>query len=365
VECKELEIIPLRQWIHLDGFLLIAGPCSAESENQLLETAQALRSSGKVQIFRAGIWKPRTHPAGFEGKGEEALKWLRNVKQLMDFMTAVEVGSPRHVELALENQVDVLWIGARTTVNPFMVSEIAQAVKGSDVAVMVKNPVNPDLDSWVGAIERIHQAGIKKLAAIHRGFFFFHKTPWRNAPMWEIPIELKRICPCLPIIVDPSHICGKTDLIRDISQKALDLEMDGLMIEVHIHPEQALTDGEQQLNPIEFDDLIKHLIIRQKINNLDDDTLERLRLEVDELDQELIEILARRMAMIDEIGHYKNQNHLTILQIKRWQQMLTDRLESGSQLGLDKEFMHRLFQLVHDESIRRQQRIFNSNKSKE
>ncbi|HAW59040.1 MAG TPA: 3-deoxy-7-phosphoheptulonate synthase [Bacteroidales bacterium] len=359
MECKDLEILPLRKWVHHDGLTIIAGPCSAESEEQLMETAKALLASGKVQIYRAGVWKPRTRPSGFEGKGKEALEWLLNVKNQTGLLTAVEVGNPQHVELALKYQVDVLWIGARTTVNPFMVSEIAQAIKGTGIAVMIKNPVNPDLDLWMGAIERIHQAGIRRLAAIHRGFYFFRKTPWRNAPMWEIPIELKRICPRLPIIVDPSHICGKTSLIPDISQKALDLEMDGLMIEVHIHPNEALTDKEQQLTPQQFEDLINQLVIRVTSPKSNDETLERLRLEVDKLDQEMLEILSRRMAMIDEIGHYKNQHHITILQIKRWRQMLADRLESGSQLGLDKDFLQQLLQLVHDESIRRQQNILN------
>lgn len=361
VECKEFDIIPLREWTGHHGILVMAGPCSAESEDQVIWTAIELKATGKVDILRAGIWKPRTRPSTFEGKGNEALQWLVKAREVSGLKIAVEVGTTAHVDEALRMGVDVLWLGARTTVNPFLVSEIAQALKGAPVAVMVKNPVNPDLQLWIGALERIYQTGIHRLAAIHRGFYFFRKSPWRNAPMWEIPIELKRICPRLPIIVDPSHICGKSALIPDIAQKALDLEMDGLMLEVHPDPVNALTDREQQITPSELSGLLGSLIIREKTPGpLAEDTLDRLRLEIDKLDQELIEILARRMTIIDEIGTYKQVNKITILQIRRWREMLAERLEKGIESGLNPEFLKQMLQLVHDESIRRQQNILNT-----
>ncbi len=361
VECKEFDIIPLREWTGHHGILVMAGPCSAESEDQVIRTAIELKATGKVDILRAGIWKPRTRPSTFEGKGNEALLWLVKAREVSGLKIAVEVGTTAHVDEALRMGVDVLWLGARTTVNPFLVSEIAQALKGAPVAVMVKNPVNPDLQLWIGALERIYQTGIRRLAAIHRGFYFFRKSPWRNAPMWEIPIELKRICPRLPVIVDPSHICGKSALIPDIAQKALDLEMDGLMLEVHPDPVNALTDREQQITPSELSGLLGSLIIREKTPGpLAEDTLDRLRLEIDKLDQELIEILARRMTIIDEIGTYKQVNKITILQIRRWREMLAERLEKGIESGLNPEFLKQMLQLVHDESIRRQQDILNT-----
>jgi len=360
VECKDFNIAPLREWTGHQGFLVMAGPCSAESEQQVIRTAIELKATGKVQILRAGIWKPRTRPSTFEGKGNEALAWLLKAREVTGLKIAVEVGTTAHVDEALRLGVDVLWLGARTTVNPFLVSEIAQALKDAPATVMVKNPVNPDLQLWIGALERVYQAGIRRLAAIHRGFYFFRKSPWRNAPMWEIPIELKRICPRLPIIVDPSHICGKAALIPDIAQKALDLEMDGLMIEVHPDPVNAFTDREQQITPAELSRLLDNLVIREKIPGpVAEDTLDRLRLEIDKLDQELIEILARRMAIIDEIGEYKQANRITILQIRRWREMLAERLEKGIESGLDPIFLNKMLQIVHDESIRRQQDILN------
>ncbi|MGC8864340.1 MAG: chorismate mutase [Bacteroidales bacterium] len=364
MECRDLEIVPLKQWAGSGDLLVMAGPCSAESREQILTTARMLARDPRVRIFRAGVWKPRTRPNTFEGWGHEALAWIAEAGIETGLLTAVEVGTPQHVEEALKHGIKVVWIGARTTVNPFMVKELASAMKGSGLAVMVKNPVNPDPQLWIGAIERIHQAGIQKLAAIHRGFYFFKKSPWRNAPMWEIPIELKRICPHLPIITDPSHMSGKAELIAGIAQKALDLEMDGLMIEVHPDPPHAFTDSAQQITPDTLFGILDGLKLRNRLASDFDDTLERLRLEIDKLDQELLEILARRMNIIDEIGIYKKNHSITILQLKRWRQMLAERMESGTHLGLDASFLTEVLQLVHEESIRRQQQIMdNGNKN--
>lgn len=364
MECRDLEIVPLKHWAGSGDMLVMAGPCSAESREQILTTARMLARDARVRIFRAGVWKPRTRPGSFEGWGGEALEWMAEAGAETGLLTAVEVGTPRHVEEALKHGINVVWIGARTTVNPFMVNELAAALRGSDLAVMVKNPVNPDPQLWIGAIERIYQAGIQKLAAIHRGFYFFKKSPWRNAPMWEIPIELKRICPRIPIITDPSHISGKAELIAGIAQKALDLEMDGLMIEVHPDPPRALTDSAQQISPDTLFEILDSLKLRNRLPSDFDDTLERLRLEIDKLDQELLEILARRMNIIDEIGLYKKNRGITILQLKRWRQMLAERIDSGTRLGLDEEFLTQILQLVHEESIRRQQQIMdNGNKN--
>jgi len=341
----------------------MAGPCSAESREQILETATQLAHDGRVSIFRAGIWKPRTRPGAFEGMGDAALEWMAEVKSLTGLLTAVEVGTPEHVEAALKHGIDVVWIGARTTVNPFIVKEIAEALRGTEIAVMVKNPVNPDPNLWMGAIERVYQVGIRRLAGIHRGFYFFKKSPWRNAPMWEIPIELKHICPRIPIITDPSHISGKPELIPGIAQKSLDLEMDGLMIEVHPDPVNALTDSAQQITPAVLSEILNSLKLRSRQPSSFDDTLERLRLEIDKLDQELLEILARRMNIIDEIGLYKKEKSITILQLKRWRQMLSERIETGTSLGLEEEFLTQILQLVHEESIRRQQLIMDNGRS--
>ncbi len=360
MECKDLDLVPIKQWTGSSDFVVMAGPCSAESREQIINTALELVKDPRVNIFRAGVWKPRTRPGTFEGIGTDALQWMAEAKSLTGLLTAVEVGTPKHVEKALKHNMDIVWIGARTTVNPFVVREIAEALQGTGIAVMIKNPVNPDPQLWMGAIERIYQAGIRRLAAIHRGFYFFKKSPWRNAPMWEIPIELKRICPRIPIITDPSHISGKAELIFGIAQKALDLEMDGLMIEVHPNPSKALTDSAQQISPTTLFEILNKLKIRSRLPSNFDDTLEHLRLEIDKLDHELLEILARRMNIIDEIGLYKKEKGITILQLKRWRQMLGDRLESGTHLGLNEDFLTQILQLVHEESIRRQQLIMDN-----
>ncbi|MCK5775739.1 MAG: bifunctional 3-deoxy-7-phosphoheptulonate synthase/chorismate mutase type II [Bacteroidales bacterium] len=357
---KTLDILPLKDWCTSPQEpLFISGPCSAESEAQLLTTARELDALGNIKIFRAGVWKPRTRPNSFEGIGEKALEWLQTVKAETSLKTAIEIAKPQHVELALEYGVDILWIGARTVVNPFSVQEIADSLKGVDIPVMVKNPLNPDISLWIGALERINQAGIKKMIAIHRGFDFFKKSIYRNAPMWEIPIELKRRIPNLPILVDPSHIAGKRELLFDISQKALDLDMDGLMIESHYNPKVAITDAAQQIRPAKLGELIDKLIIRRQKGNYDfQHKLEEYRSEIDKLDAELIDILARRFDIVDEIGNYKLHNNITIYQTKRWTNILSDRLESGEAHGIDKGFLKKILQLLHKESIARQARIY-------
>jgi chorismate mutase len=357
---NNLIIKELKSWLAIDNQpLIISGPCSAESEEQLLSTARQLAQIKAVKLFRAGVWKPRTRPNMFEGHGERALKWLQSVNRETGLKTTIEVANPKHVELALKYQIDVLWLGARTVVNPFSVQEIADSLRGVDIPVMIKNPLNPDLSLWIGAFERLNDSGITKLAAIHRGFDFFKKSAYRNAPMWEIPIELKRLYPNLPVFTDPSHISGKRSLLAEIAQKALDLEMDGLMIESHYNPETALTDAKQQITPNALNKLIENLIIREKKGDIAfESRLEEFRTEIDRLDAEMIGILARRMEIIDAIGQYKKENNITILQLKRWSNILIERLENGTNLGLEPDFLIKILELVHKESIARQTRIF-------
>ncbi len=357
---SNIEILPLEQWLPSHGSpLIISGPCSAESAGQLINTAKAIAKLPQVKVLRAGIWKPRTRPGEFEGVGEEGLKWLFDAKRATGLMTTVEVAEPAHVELALKYGVDILWLGARTVVNPFSVQAITEALKGIHVPVMVKNPVSPDVKLWMGAIERVYSAGITKIIAIHRGFHYFNKSPFRNAPMWEIPIELKRAIPNIPIITDPSHICGRRSLLAEISQKALDLEMDGLMIESHIDPANAKTDAAQQVSPQGLKNLLDNLVIRERQGNPEfQNKLEELRTEIDKLDGELLEILAKRMEIINEIGDYKIENDITILQMKRWAGIIEDRLSIGTHLGLKREFLLNLLKLIHTESIKKQEERF-------
>ena len=358
----KFNILPIQDWIDTEGKpLIISGPCSAESEEQLLRTARELADTSKIHVLRAGAWKPRTRPNDFEGVGEPGLIWLKKAKEITGLKTAVEVADASHVELALKHDVDIFWIGARTVVNPFSVQAIADSLKGIDIPVMVKNPVNPDVKLWLGAIERLNSLGLNKLIAIHRGFHYFEKSPFRNAPMWEIPIELKRKAPELPIVVDPSHIAGNRDLIEAISQKALDLEMDGLMIESHFDPDNALTDSAQQITPGFLNDILDNLVIRHtKGDVVFQHKLEELRTEIDKLDGELLQILAKRMEIIDEIGEYKLDNDITILQMKRWAGIINDRLAIGTHLGLEEKFLKKLLNLIHKESINRQEDIFGS-----
>jgi len=356
-----LDILPLREWIAFDTRpLIISGPCSAENRKQVLETARALADTGFIKVFRSGLWKPRTRPDSFEGVGEKGFKWLKEVKEETGLLTCVEVATPEHVELSIRNDIDILWIGARTTVNPFSVQEIAEALKGFDIPIMVKNPVNPDIKLWLGAIERINQAGIKKLIAVHRGFYSYESTPFRNAPIWEIPIELMRLCPELPMICDPSHITGDPFLLESVCQKALDLEMEGLMIESHIDPSKALSDRNQQITPSELVKLSSQLIIRNNTSDNDDfiNKLEELRFEIDKLDAELIQLLSKRMEIVDQIGQYKKLNNITILQIKRWNNIVKDSLDLGAKLGLNREFLIKILRLIHEESILKQTDIF-------
>ncbi len=355
------DIITQSSWLpNGEGPLVISGPCSAESEIQLLQTARQLKEIGRVKIFRAGIWKPRTRPNEFEGAGNIALEWMQTVKAETGLALTVEVANPKHVEQALKHQINILWIGARTVVNPFSVQELSDVLKGVDIPVMVKNPLTPDLKLWLGALERINKAGIEKLAAIHRGFHYFEKSPYRNAPMWEIPIELKRLVPNLPIITDISHISGRRDLLQQIAQKALDLETNGLMIESHFDPDAALTDAAQQIAPATLKQLLDSLIIRKRKGSVEfENILEGLRTEIDKLDGELIDLLAKRMRVIEEIGQYKKENNITILQLKRWQHIIEDRLAIGENLGLHRKFLLQLLELVHEASIQRQTDIFN------
>ncbi|MFH1160999.1 MAG: chorismate mutase [bacterium] len=356
-----LNILPPENWLSSYAApFIIAGPCSAESEEQVISTAEELAKNPMVTVFRAGIWKPRTRPSAFEGVGNEGLKWLKRVRTETRLLVTTEVANPKHVEDALRFQIDMFWIGARTVVNPFSVQEIGEALKGVDIPVMIKNPLNPDLKTWMGALERINQAGITKLIAIHRGFSFYKHSPYRNDPMWEIPIELKRLCPELPVITDPSHICGKPEYLLSISQRALDLEMNGLMIETHINPAAALTDRQQQISPAQLSDLLARLVIRKPVGSAEfQNRLEGLRSEIDKIDQQLLDIMAHRMTLAEEIGKYKKANKITILQLKRWNQIFRERLETGQELGLSREFILKLLEAVHEESIQRQIDIMN------
>ncbi|RMI03558.1 MAG: 3-deoxy-7-phosphoheptulonate synthase [Calditrichaeota bacterium] len=341
--------------------LIIAGPCSAETEAQVLQTAREVARIPGVTVFRAGIWKPRTRPHGFEGVGVKGLHWLKQVKEETDLKVAVEVANAHHVYEALKFGVDVLWIGARTTVNPFSVQEIADALRGVDVPVWVKNPMNPDLQLWIGALERLNSAGITRLGAIHRGFSTYEKTPYRNAPRWEIPIELKRQAPELPLLCDPSHIAGNRAYLREIAQTAFDLAMNGLIIETHIRPEEALSDAAQQLTPDALGDLLAGLQFRTEAgHNGDSETLlEVMRREIDLIDHELLEVISRRAALVDRIGQFKKARNMTILQVRRWEQLLEDRLKQARILGLDEQFVREFYQMIHQYSIQIQSALMN------
>ncbi len=341
---------------------LVSGPCSAESEKQVIETAVELARHG-VQVYRAGIWKPRTRPDSFEGIGTVALPWLRRVKEETGMLTATEVANILHVKMALDAGIDVLWIGARTTANPFAVQEIADAVRGSGIPVFIKNPINPDIGLWIGAIERINKAGIKKIVAVHRGFSTFQETKFRNTPHWQIPIELKRRIPELPLINDPSHICGRRDLLQDVSQKAMDLDFDGLFIESHIDPDKALSDSNQQITPEALGELVNSLIIRKpEINgNGLNDILESLRGEIDVFDKSLIEILQDRMEISEQIGRLKKSKNVTILQTKRWSEIVDDRIKTGAAKGLSQNFIMKVYTAIHEESINWQNVVMRSN----
>jgi len=339
--------------------LIISGPCSAETEEQVLRTAHELSQNG-ISIYRAGIWKPRTRPNSFEGVGSIGLGWLKKVKQETGMLISTEVANVKHVYEALKAGIDILWIGARTTANPFAVQEIADALEGIDIPVLIKNPVNPDVELWIGAIERFQKAGISRIGVIHRGFSSYEHSIYRNTPQWQIPIELKRRMPEVPIFCDPSHISGKRELLKEISQKALDLDFEGLMIESHINPDDAWSDAKQQLTPSDLNEMIKHLILRQaQPNGVSLNTLDDLRFKIDKYDQELLEIIENRMKAAQEIGVYKKENNMTILQAGRWDEILEKSIQAGKEHELSKEFISTVFKAIHQESINKQTAILN------
>ncbi|UCC96368.1 MAG: bifunctional 3-deoxy-7-phosphoheptulonate synthase/chorismate mutase type II [Phycisphaerales bacterium] len=344
-------------WLSCDKIpWVIAGPCSAESEQQVISTARALARSAHVNVFRAGIWKPRTRPNTFEGVGKIGLEWLKAVRAETALLTTTEVASARHVELCLDHDVDILWVGARTTVNPFLVQEIADVLKGVDIPVLVKNPVNAELGLWLGAIERLHHAGIRKLAAIHRGFSTYVEMEYRNYPNWQIPIELKRLVPSLPLICDPSHIGGSREFIEPISQTALDLGIEGLMIETHIDPDRALSDSRQQITP----DVLIEMLDRLRIRNAQiadrhvKGQMAHLRAQISHVDAQIIQDLADRMKWVEQIGKLKQQHNIPVLQIDRWENLLRDHMAKACQLGLDSEFVKSVFELIHAQAVKRQ-----------
>ena len=334
--------------------LLIAGPCSAETEEQVMETARDLAARG-IKIFRAGVWKPRTKPGGFEGNGSLAFPWLKRVKAELGMYIAVEVATAAHVREALSNDIDMIWVGARTSANPFAVQEIADSLEGVDIPVLVKNPVNPDLDLWIGAIERIHNAGIRRIGAIHRGFSSFDKKIYRNLPQWHIPIELHRQIPNLPIICDPSHIGGRRELIAPLCQQAMDLNFDGLIVESHCNPDKAWSDASQQVTPEVLDFIMNTIVIRDITQTTEN--LSALRRQIDELDNSLLELLARRMRVSKEIGQYKKEHNMPILQAQRYDEILQKRISQAEQMGMDADFMKTVLVAIHEESVRHQQEI--------
>ncbi len=359
----ELNLEPLSEWgisEQIQRPVVIAGPCSAETEEQVMETARQVAAQG-VRIFRAGIWKPRTRPGTFEGVGAEGLKWMQQVQKETGMLVGTEVANAKHVFEAIKYGVDILWIGARTTVNPFAVQEIADALEGLDVPVLVKNPVSPDLSLWMGALERINKAGITKLGAIHRGFTVSEKSPYRNPPQWQIAIELKQQLPDLPVFADPSHMAGNREFLFSLSQKALDLHYQGLMIETHITPDKAWSDAKQQVTPEGLNDMCNRFHVRHRKpedpNVLE--TLEELRHQIDNIDDILFETIEKRMAIADQIGRYKKENNMTILQAGRWEEIVENRKEIGLKYGLSEAFLDRYLKAIHQESINRQGKIMN------
>lgn len=336
--------------------LVIAGPCSAETEEQVMQTAKELAAKD-IKIFRAGIWKPRTKPGGFEGVGSVGLPWLQQVKKETGMYVATEIATPKHVLEALKYGVDMLWIGARTSANPFAMQEIADALQGVNIPILIKNPVNPDLELWIGAVERIYNAGVKKIGVIHRGFSSYDKKIYRNLPQWHIPIELKRRIPELPIICDPSHIGGKRELIAPLCQQAMDLNYDGLIIESHCNPDAAWSDKEQQVTPDILAYVLNLLVIRETIQTTEN--LTELRHQIDEIDNQLLEILAKRMRISREIGQYKKEHNMPVLQTRRYDEILMKRISMAQSMGMDAEFMKTVLEAIHEESVRQQVEVLN------
>ena len=352
----ELDLKPLGLPCDKERPFVIAGPCSAETEEQVMTTAKQLASKG-CHIFRAGVWKPRTKPGGFEGNGEAALPWMKRVKEETGMRITTEVATPEHVEQALKYDIDILWVGARTTANPFAMQALADSLKGIDIPVIVKNPVNPDLELWIGAMERINQAGIKRIAAIHRGFSSYDKKIYRNLPMWQIPIELRRRIPDLPIICDPSHIGGRRELIAPLCQQAMDLGFDGLIVESHCDPDKAWSDAKQQVTPEVLDYILSLLVIRNE--TVTTEGIHELRKQIDELDNSIMELLSKRMRVCREIGQYKKEHNMTVLQTSRYNEILDKRGAQGSLCGMDATFVKEVFEAIHEESVRQQMEIIN------
>lgn len=338
---------------------LIAGPCSVESESQMMETALEIEKAGRVSALRGGVWKPRTQPGNFEGIGAPALQWLKAAGERTAMPVMTEVANANHVEEALKAGIDMLWLGARTTVNPFYVQEIADALKGTEIPVLIKNPIHPDISLWMGAVERINKAGISNIAAVHRGFYAYKSSPFRNEPKWEVFFELKRLAPELPVLCDPSHIAGKRELLQEVCQSAADLGMDGLMIESHLNPEKALSDSEQQLTPSALSKLLNKLEWRKEFINdqVFIEQLEELRSKIDTIDARLLEVLKQRMDVVEEIGEFKELNHVTIFQLKRWFTVLKNRQDLAGELGINDSLAHELFQLIHKYSIDQQIKV--------
>lgn len=352
----ELELEPLRLPSDNERPFVIAGPCSAETEEQVMETALQLAAKG-CHNFRAGVWKPRTKPGGFEGNGEKALPWMKRVKDETGMLVSIEVATPEHVELALKYGIDILWVGARTSANPFAMQALADALKGIDVPVFVKNPVNPDLELWIGAMERLNQAGVKRLAAIHRGFSSYDKKIYRNTPMWQIPIEMHRRIPDLPIICDPSHIGGRRELIAPLCQQAMDLGFDGLIVESHCDPDKAWSDAKQQVTPDVLDYILSLLVVRNE--KVTTEGITTLRKQIDELDNQLMELLSKRMRISREIGQYKKEHNMTVLQAARYNEILDKRGAQGALCGMSPDFVAKVFESIHEESVRQQIEIIN------
>ncbi len=353
----DLELSPLAlPGIEQTRPLVIAGPCSAETEEQVMDTAKQLANNG-IKIFRAGVWKPRTKPGGFEGKGIEALPWMQRVKAETGMLLATEVATPEHVEAALQAGIDILWVGARTTANPFSVQAIADALKGTDVPVFVKNPVNPDIELWTGALLRLNNAGIKRLGAIHRGFSSVDSKLYRNPPMWHLPIELKRRFPALPLICDPSHMGGRRDLIAPLSQQAMDLGFEGLMIESHCNPDCAWSDAKQQVLPEVLDFILDRLVVREEMEVTE--SITQLRKQIDELDNQLMDLLTKRMRVSREIAEYKKLHNMTVVQTTRYSEILDKRATQGSLCGMSPDFIRDIYEHIHEESVRQQLEIMN------
>lgn len=352
----ELELEPLCLPCDKKRPIVIAGPCSAETEEQVMSTARMLADKG-CHIFRAGVWKPRTKPGGFEGNGEKALPWLKEVKEETGMMISTEVATPDHVELAMRYDMDVLWVGARTSANPFAMQALADSMQGLQIPVLVKNPVNPDLELWIGGLQRLNQAGIKRLGVIHRGFSSYDKKIYRNLPMWQIPIELRRRIPGLPIICDPSHIGGRRDLIAPLCQQAMDLGFDGLIVESHCNPKEAWSDAKQQVTPDILDYILSLLVIRDDTFTTED--IRSLRAQIDELDNSLMELLAKRFRLCREIGTFKKEHNMTILQTRRYNEILEKRGTQAGLCGMNPKFAAHIFELIHEESVRQQLAIIN------